>query len=471
MLKNKSCQPNLSFCQKDFTIIANSLKRIPRAVIDVVTRCVCKNPIVVRCWPFLSDKTPFPTHYYLVSNDYIKNISALESQGLMVKLNQMLKTNKQFSQQYLQAHKSYIKDREKFAAVDEIANFSAGGMPTYIKCLHSHLAHSLAKLSLAKQSGINPVGDYLLANYEQFNIKKCRCTIPYNKAFLRRAVIDCGTNTIRLLIADAYKFKLNKQLPKIYLKDVIPRKMEINRLGLNLNKTGLLDKSSLNKTFSVCRNYKKLIDQYHVEQVIFVATSASRDAKNSGELVQGVEEILQVKPYIIDGQTEALYSYLGVISSVNFSSIKDSGLSVIIDIGGGSTEIAIGVNGLINGLSAQNKLANMLKVTYSMPIGAVRLAELFFNKLPPSQTQQNQAIEFINQQIDKAFEKLFAKNIAKSLYKTGEKIRVYGVAGTVTNITAKALNLPYYNSEVIDKTKLDLEQIFSNIDSLVNKSY
>ncbi|MDR3152470.1 MAG: DUF501 domain-containing protein [Bifidobacteriaceae bacterium] len=487
--------------KKDVLVIWRALGRKPRGIIDVPVRCVCKNPIVVRCKPLLYDDLddnsghnlddnlnnkigqpkPFPTFYYLVSSDYIKAISTLEAKKVMKTLNEKLVSNSDFKEQYFLAHQDYIKDREKFEKVSQISDMSAGGAPRYIKCLHSHLAHSLAQRQKKKKllnknlltkglnskglnsKNLNPVGEYLLENYDFFNINICRCAVPYNKAPRRRAIIDCGTNTIRLAIMDVFSKK--------YLKDIIPRKMIVNRLGKNLEQSQILDEESLNKTFFACREYKKLIDKNLAQDVIFIATSAARDAKNSDELLKGVEKILQIKPQILSGDDEAKYSYLGVISS---NVQKSNSSSLVIDIGGGSTEIAFGTK-------------NNLKSSYSMQAGSIRLAELFFHNLPPANHQMAKAKDFLEGELKLAISKIFSdsqnllnqnllgqnlprQNSLKTLLPK-KKINIYGVAGTITTITANALGLSRYDWKKIDKTSLTLEEIIISCDQLIAMNY
>ncbi|MDR3116449.1 MAG: DUF501 domain-containing protein [Bifidobacteriaceae bacterium] len=458
--------------KKDILVIWRALGRKPRGIIDVPVRCICKNPIVARCKPLLYDDLddnsgnnlddnlnnkigqpkPFPTFYYLVSSDYIKATSTLEAKKVMKTLNEKLVSNSSFREQYFQAHQNYIKDREKFEKVSQISDVSAGGAPKHIKCLHSHLAHSLGSKSL------NPVGEYLLENYDFFNINICRCAVPYNEAPRRRAIIDCGTNTIRLAIMDVFSKK--------YLKDIIPRKMIVNRLGKNLEQSQILDEESLNKTFFACREYKKLIDKNLAQDVIFIATSAARDSKNSDELLKGVEKILQIRPQILSGDDEAKYSYLVVISS-NFQ--KSNSSSLVIDIGGGSTEIAFGAK-------------NNLKSSYSMQAGSIRLAELFFHNLPPANHQMAKAKDFLEGELKLAISKIFSnsqnllgqnlprQNSLKTLLPK-KKINIYGVAGTITTITANALGLSRYDWKKIDKTTRTLEEIIISCDQLIDMNY
>jgi exopolyphosphatase/guanosine-5'-triphosphate,3'-diphosphate pyrophosphatase len=256
------------------------------------------------------------------------------------------------------------------------------------------------------------------------------------------------------LIADVY----NGDNP--YLEDVIERQMVINRLGYRLDKTANLDKSSLEKTFEACKQFKAKIDKCNPEKVIFIATSAARDAKNSDELINGVEKILGIKPKIINGETEALYSFLGVISSVKK---KLTNLSVVIDIGGGSTEIALGGSALAS--------------AYSMQAGSIRVAELFFDasssnySLPPNLEQINAAEKFIDYELDKAIKHIFESKSAKEPLKNENKITIFGVAGTITTICANALHLDKYDSKKIDKASLDLKQVFASCDELKIMNY
>jgi hypothetical protein len=143
--------------QADVTAIAAQLGREPRAARAVAHRCPCGLPDVVETSPRLPDGTPFPTLYYLTCPKATAAVSTLESGGLMKELNARLSVDPELASHYWQAHELYLARREKIGHVEEIDGVSAGGMPTRVKCLHVHVAQTLAD-----GPGVNPVGDETL---------------------------------------------------------------------------------------------------------------------------------------------------------------------------------------------------------------------------------------------------------------------------------------------------------------------
>lgn len=157
----------------DLAIIERQLGRVPRGVLGVAARCVCGAPLVVATAPRLDDGTPFPTLFYLSHPGAVKGCSVLEANKWMEFLNQQLAENQELAEQYQAAHRDYIDQRDSIEVVDEIRDFSAGGMPTRVKCLHALLAHSLAV-----GEGVNPIGDWTerkLAAEGLWTRSKCTC--------------------------------------------------------------------------------------------------------------------------------------------------------------------------------------------------------------------------------------------------------------------------------------------------------
>ena len=147
----------MSLSSADIAEVSRQLGRQARNIVEVSARCVCGRPLVVKTEPRLEDGTPFPTLFYLTQPAATAAVSTLEASGYMAKVQALLGEDEELGKKYLQAHKSYLLEREELANVEEIAGISAGGMPTRVKCLHSLVAHSLAK-----GPGVNPVGDLAL---------------------------------------------------------------------------------------------------------------------------------------------------------------------------------------------------------------------------------------------------------------------------------------------------------------------
>ncbi|HEU0207119.1 MAG TPA: DUF501 domain-containing protein [Pseudolysinimonas sp.] len=160
----------------DVAVVSSQLGRTARGVIGIAARCICGNPAVVATAPRLDDGTPFPTLYYLSHPAATAAVSTLEATGVMAELSALLADERdaptELAAAYRAAHDSYLADRESIEVVDEIAGYSAGGMPDRIKCLHALVAHALAA-----GPGVNPIGDLALARAD-WTPERCECAQP-----------------------------------------------------------------------------------------------------------------------------------------------------------------------------------------------------------------------------------------------------------------------------------------------------
>jgi hypothetical protein len=155
----------------EIAVVSTQIGRPARGVIGIAARCVCGNPTVVATAPRLPDGTPFPTLYYLTHPAATAAISTLEATGVMAELATDL-DDEAVAAAYRDAHLSYLADRETIEVVDEIAGFSAGGMPDRVKCLHALAGHSLAA-----GPGVNPIGDRALERCT-WSPTRCECAEP-----------------------------------------------------------------------------------------------------------------------------------------------------------------------------------------------------------------------------------------------------------------------------------------------------
>lgn len=161
--------PLTKVTEKDIESVSKQLGRPARDIVAIAARCVCGNPIVVQTKPRLEDGTPFPTVYYLTLPAATAAVSTLEASGLMATLQTKLLEDPELAANYLAAHNSYLEDRLALGEVEEISGISAGGMPNRVKCLHSLVAHSLAK-----GTGLNPIGDLALEACS-WSPDRCEC--------------------------------------------------------------------------------------------------------------------------------------------------------------------------------------------------------------------------------------------------------------------------------------------------------
>jgi Uncharacterized conserved protein len=157
--------------EAEIAVVSGQLGRPARGVLGIAARCVCGNPTVVATAPRLPDGTPFPTLYYLTHPAATAAISTLEATGVMPELATEL-ADPDLAAAYRAAHESYLADRESIEVVDEIAGFSAGGMPERVKCLHALAGHALAA-----GPGVNPIGDRALA-LSSWSPERCVCVEP-----------------------------------------------------------------------------------------------------------------------------------------------------------------------------------------------------------------------------------------------------------------------------------------------------
>lgn len=247
----------------------------------------------------------------------------------------------------------------------------------------------------------------------------------------RVAAIDCGTNSIRLLVADAD--------PSTGELVELDRRMEIVRLGEGVDRTGRLAPEALERTFAACRQYAAVIKEHGAQRIRFVATSASRDAENRDEFVRGVLEILGVEPEVISGDQEAEFSFTGATKELAGRDHLAKPY-LVVDIGGGSTEFVVG--------------DDHVRAARSVDIGCVRMTERHLVRDgvvtdPPTPDR----IGAIRADIDAALDLA-----EESVPLTGAATLV-GLAGTVTTIAAIALGLDAYDSEAIHHSRISFEQV------------
>ncbi|MFJ7492955.1 MULTISPECIES: Ppx/GppA phosphatase family protein [unclassified Streptomyces] len=247
----------------------------------------------------------------------------------------------------------------------------------------------------------------------------------------RVAAIDCGTNSIRLLVADAD--------PSTGELVELDRRMEIVRLGQGVDRTGRLAPEALERTFAACRQYAEVIKEHGAQKIRFVATSASRDAENRDEFVRGVLDILGVEPEVISGDQEAEFSFTGATKELAGRDHLAKPY-LVVDIGGGSTEFVVG--------------DDHVRAARSVDIGCVRMTErhLVHDGVvsdPPTPGQ----ITAIRADIDAALDLA-----EESVPLTGAATLV-GLAGTVTTVAAIALGLDVYDSEAIHHSRISLDQV------------
>ncbi|MET9127319.1 Ppx/GppA phosphatase family protein [Streptomyces sp. NPDC004528] len=259
----------------------------------------------------------------------------------------------------------------------------------------------------------------------------------------RVAAIDCGTNSIRLLVADA-----NPATGELVDLD---RRMTIVRLGQGVDRTGRLAPEALERTFAACRDYAAIIKEHGAERLRFVATSASRDAENRDEFVRGVLDILGVEPEVITGDQEAEFSFTGATKELTGRDDLAKPY-LVVDIGGGSTEFVVG--------------DDHVRAARSVDIGCVRLTERHLVHAgevsdPPAPAEADAIRADIAAALD-----LAARTVPLDEART-----LVGLAGSVTTVASIALDLAAYDSEAIHHSRIPREKVREITERLLRSTH
>jgi exopolyphosphatase / guanosine-5'-triphosphate,3'-diphosphate pyrophosphatase len=252
------------------------------------------------------------------------------------------------------------------------------------------------------------------------------------------AGVDCGTNSLRLLVA---KFK-DGEFTELH------RELRIVRLGEAVAETGRLGEAALRRADAALADYAATIRRFGAERVRFVATSAARDAANRDRLVDVVRRRLGVVAEIVSGAEEAALSLRGALTVARG---QPPGTSVlVVDIGGGSTELVVGVVG-----------EDVPRAAVSLDIGCVRLTELYLHDDPPTADQAETLRRAVREQLD---------TVEPGIRAAAAGV-VVGVAGTVTTIAALARGLVEYDRSIVHGTQLSTSDLARITELLVGASH
>lgn len=244
------------------------------------------------------------------------------------------------------------------------------------------------------------------------------------------AAIDCGTNTVKLLIGD--------------LPDVAVREMRMVRLGEGVDATGRLADAALERTFAALDEYAAMIAAHGVGRLRFCATSATRDAANADVFVAGVRARLGVEPEVVSGDEEAALAFDGAVRNLRAAPAEPV---LVVDIGGGSTELVLGTT------------AGGPQAAVSLDIGSVRLHERHLHSDPPTRAEVESCVADVDAQLDAAPVPL------------ADAATVVGVAGTVTTVGAGVLDLAAYDRELVDQAELAVDDVHALVDRLLAMPY
>jgi exopolyphosphatase/guanosine-5'-triphosphate,3'-diphosphate pyrophosphatase len=408
--------------QGDWEAVAGLLGRAPQGAFEVIVRDSAGRPVVILNSPLLEDGTPMPTRYWLVGRAERESVSRLESTGGARAAEAAVD-----AAELEAAHRSYEALRDSALPAGHRGprpTGGVGGTGRGVKCLHAHLAWYLA-------GGPDPVGrwtcDALGIDRSRYRITPCDVQErAAGGAPGPVAAIDCGTNSTRLLVVDAGGRPLE-------------RLMRITRLGQGVDRERRLDETAMRRTIEVLAEFREVLDDHGVTRTRATATSAGRDAENFDEFAGRVAEVLGTAPEVLRGEEEGRLTYLGSTADLD----PAEGAYLVIDVGGGSTEL---VGGLRTALHV-----------VSLEIGCVRATERFFEHDPPLRSELAAARALVRRLVTGAVE---------ARPELGGAARLVGVAGTVAALVRLDQGLLCYDRSRIHHARLTLAAIERLIDEL-----
>jgi exopolyphosphatase/guanosine-5'-triphosphate,3'-diphosphate pyrophosphatase len=259
---------------------------------------------------------------------------------------------------------------------------------------------------------------------------------------LRRvAAVDCGTNSTRLLVAG------DDGRP-------LARLMRITRLGQGVDATRRLHPDAVARTLGVLREYREVMDTHGVEHVRMTATSAARDAVNRDVFFGPAAEVVGVAPELLSGEEEGRLAFAGAVSELD----PAAGPYLVVDIGGGSTEFAVGpAQGGDEPGRGRRPAVIEPEGAMSVDLGCVRVTERFLHGDPPAPEELSQAMSVVHSYLD---------DVQRELPMVASARRLVGLAGTVTTVAAVEIGLPVYDRDRIhhfDLTREAAEDVFRTL--------
>jgi exopolyphosphatase / guanosine-5'-triphosphate,3'-diphosphate pyrophosphatase len=390
---------------RDHDRVRELLGREPQGSYEVVVRDGAGDPVVIRNAPLLDDGTPMPTRFWLVGAAVKTAIDRLEASGGVRQAETEVPAG-----ELAAAHVAYAAERDAAMPPSWSGPHPSGGVGGTrqgVKCLHAHYAWYAA-------GGPDPVGRWVA---EQLGWAE-----PEPLESRPSAAIDCGTNSTRLLVARPGG-------------PTLERLMRITRLGQDVDRTRRLAPEAIERTLEVLREYRSVMDRFGVGPARMTATSAARDAENRGEFFDAAEAVVGVRPELLGGDEEGQLSFSGATAELDPS----SGPWLVVDIGGGSTE-------LVAGPDAKGGLRGVR----SLDVGCVRLSERFIDEDPPSAASVAAARAFVDGLLDEAI------SATPELLGTGTMV---GLAGTVASLAAIDQELTGYARERVHHYELRRDRV------------
>ena len=405
----------------DIARVGELLGRIPQGQFEIVVRTKSGDPVVLRNAPFLDDGTPMPTRYWLLGERETVIIGRLEASGGVNQAEADIGPTA-----LEETHNRYAAERD--AAIDPTHTGprpfgGVGGTRIGVKCLHAHFGWWLA-------GGNDPVGDWVA---EKLRISRS----SYIRATAQPvAAIDIGTNSTNLLIADAQG------------NDIV-REVHVTGLGRGVVHNNMLNEDAIARTIARLQQYATLIQNHGVGTIRVTATEACRRATNASVFLDQAEAVLGTRPLIIAGTEEGRLAYSGALSHLP----THDGITLVIDIGGGSTEIMIG--------------EKTLQHAVSFPVGTVVLTESHLSHDPPRPEELTNAIGFVTD---------FMDDLIRDHPEVLSATRVVGVAGSIVTIAAVEIGLKEFDAAALHgarMTRENVEEVFRTLatETLANRKF
>ena len=243
----------------------------------------------------------------------------------------------------------------------------------------------------------------------------------------RLAAVDIGTNSVRLLVADADGAAAPLR--------TVDRRMTITRLGQGVGATKRLHPDAIGRTLDVLREYREALERAGAERLRVTATSAARDAANRDDLLGPASEVLGTGAELLSGDEEGRLTFLGATTG-----LSEPGPYLVVDIGGGSTEFIVGTE-TPPGARGVPEVEGLM----SVDVGCVRLTEAYLHSDPPAPEELSQAISVVA---------AYLEDVDRVLPAAGKAKTLIGVAGTVTTVAAVEIGLPEYDAEALHHFRL-----------------
>ncbi len=366
------------------------------------------DPVVIRNAPLLLDGTPMPTLYWLVGPTEKRLVDRLEAAGGV-----RLAESRVSGEAVAAGHAIYAEERDRALPADWSGPRPSGGVAGTrqgVKCLHAHYAWFLA-------GGPDPVGRWVADQLNGFDRPA--------------AAIDCGTNSTRLLVAQPG----GRPLERIN---------RITRLGQGVDTSRRLAPEAIERTLAALRAYRQVMDRLEVGRVRMTATSAARDASNRQEFFDAAEAIVGVRPELLPGDEEGRLSFAGATAELE----PQSGPWLVVDIGGGSTELVLGPDSDGSPTAVR-----------SLDVGCVRLTERFLAGDPPTPESVGRARAFTADLLEQAI-----RDDPRFL----EARALVGLAGTVASLAAADQGIRGYERERVHHYRLTAPRVEAILDRLAS---